>query len=301
MTAAPPPANPRRGRGWAYSGALLGGAVSIAANVAHSYVPPPAADPGWSPQPGAVVGAVFWPVALLVAVEILARTTWPAGPRWKTLRLGGLGPVAAVAAAVSYRHLSGLLAYYHEDPLTTRLGPLAVDGLMIMATGALIATAHTTHRPTTPASADTPTAPIGHTADTPDTPADTAPDTAPDTADIGRADGRTRRTGRRPDTTDGPPRPGRTGTAIARLREREPGLSTTQIAARLGVSDRTVRRHLTAPAEVSAPAGRDTPPAPARGGELPGRLHAVPTTPTAAPDEATLAAAAVRESQEMPS
>ena len=28
------------GRGWAYIGAGLGGAVSIAANVAHSYVPP---------------------------------------------------------------------------------------------------------------------------------------------------------------------------------------------------------------------------------------------------------------------
>lgn len=131
------------GRGWAYIGAGLGGLVSIAANVAHSYVPPVAAAPRWSPPPGAVVGAVFWPVALFVAVEIMARVAWPAGRGWTLLRFGGLAPVAAVAALVSYRHLSGLLRWYGEDPLTVTLGPLAVDGLMVMATGALMATVAT--------------------------------------------------------------------------------------------------------------------------------------------------------------
>jgi hypothetical protein len=29
---------------------------------------------------------------------------------------------------VSYRHLSGLLAFYGEDPLTVLIGPLAADG-----------------------------------------------------------------------------------------------------------------------------------------------------------------------------
>ena len=129
------------GRTWAYGGALLGGAVSIAANVAHSYVPPAGTDPGWAPHAGAVVGAVFWPVALFVAIEILARTPWPSTARWTALRFAGLLPVAVVAAVVSYRHLSGLLAFYREDSLTATIGPLAVDGLMVMATGALIATA----------------------------------------------------------------------------------------------------------------------------------------------------------------
>src|SRR5205823_10881815 len=132
--------HPRTGRGWAYLGALLGGAVSVAANVAHSYVPPPGAATNWRPHGGAVVGAVFWPVALFVAVEILARIPWPAGKRWVVARYLGLLPVALVAAVVSYRHLSGLLAFYREDPLTSTIGPLAVDGLMVMATSALIAT-----------------------------------------------------------------------------------------------------------------------------------------------------------------
>jgi len=130
------------GRGWAYGGAALGGLVSILANVAHSYVPPAAAGAGWGPQPGAVIGAVFWPVALFMALEVMARTAWPAERRWVAVRWLGLLPVALVAAVVSYRHLSGLLAFYGEDPLTATVGPLAVDGLMVMATGALLATAN---------------------------------------------------------------------------------------------------------------------------------------------------------------
>jgi hypothetical protein len=152
-----------RGRGWAYAGAVLGGAVSVAANVAHSYVPPdrlPAGAPAgaWAPQPGAVASAVFWPVFLLVAVEIIARVDWPGGARWVVLRFAGLLPVAVVAAVVSYRHMSGLLVFYGEDRLTTRIGPLAVDGLMIMATGALIATA--AHRGTPAARTVPPAAPL---------------------------------------------------------------------------------------------------------------------------------------------
>ncbi|RZU50676.1 hypothetical protein EV385_2454 [Krasilnikovia cinnamomea] len=130
------------GRRWAYLGATLGGLVSIAANIAHSYVPPTGVDSGWSPKPGAVLGAVFWPVALFVATEILTRVAWPAGRVWWLLRWAGMLPVGAVAALVSYRHLSGLLAYYGEEPLVCVLGPLAVDGLMVMATGAILATSH---------------------------------------------------------------------------------------------------------------------------------------------------------------
>lgn len=131
----------RRGRGWAYAGAGLGGAVSIAANVAHSYVPPVGMPASWRPEAGAVISAVFWPVALFVVVEIVARIAWPAGRRWVALRYVGLLPVALVAGVVSYRHLSGLLTHYREDSLTATIGPLAVDGLMVMASGALIASA----------------------------------------------------------------------------------------------------------------------------------------------------------------
>jgi hypothetical protein len=126
-------------RAWPYAGLLLGGGVSVAANIAHSYVPPPAAAPGWMPSPGAVLLAAFWPAAVFVAVEIMARASWASGRRWVLVRWGGLAPVALVAAVVSYRHLAGLLGYYGEEPVTVAIGPLAVDGLMIVSTGALLA------------------------------------------------------------------------------------------------------------------------------------------------------------------
>ncbi|MDG4815175.1 DUF2637 domain-containing protein [Micromonospora sp. WMMD956] len=137
-----------QGRGWAYVGVILGGVVSIAANVAHTYLPKPpdgapagwAPAPGWSPSPLAVALSVFWPVALFVAVEILTRIPWGEGVSSVVARVAGVLPVAVVAAVVSYRHLSGLLEHFGEDPLTIAIGPLAVDGLMVMASAALLVT-----------------------------------------------------------------------------------------------------------------------------------------------------------------
>ncbi|MDG4768517.1 DUF2637 domain-containing protein [Solwaraspora sp. WMMD406] len=139
---------PAPGRVWAYVGVTLGGLVSIAANVAHTYLPkpPPGVPDGWtapadwSPSPLAIAISVFWPIALFVAVEILTRITWGDGFWWFLARVVGVLPVALVAAVVSYRHLSGLLAHFGEDPLTVAIGPLAVDGLMVMASAALMVT-----------------------------------------------------------------------------------------------------------------------------------------------------------------
>jgi hypothetical protein len=133
------------GRRWAYVGTVVGAAVSILANIGHSYVPPERAPADWQPYAGAVAFAIFWPVALLIALEVLARTLWPVKgqPRcgWGVMvRLLGLPPVALVAAVVSYRHMSGLLNWYGEDSITVAIGPLGVDGLMIMSAGALILT-----------------------------------------------------------------------------------------------------------------------------------------------------------------
>ena len=234
------------GRGWGYAGALLGGLVSIAANVAHSYVPPTEAAPGWRPPLGDVVGAVFWPIALFVAIEILARTTWPHGARWVVVRFLGLLPVAVVAAIVSYGHLSGLLSHYGESTLTAHLGPLAVDGLMVMASSALMATAP----------GRTPLV-SGHTeAAQADTIADSAPDKGADAAPVAMP--------KRTRTTTG--KPSRTSTAakVAALAAEHPEMTREQMAKKLKVTERTIRRHLNAPTpdtttspvsgEASAPA-----------------------------------------------
>lgn len=123
---------------WAYAALFLGGLVSISGNVLHSFVAPKGAPADWSPEASAVGLAAFWPIALYTAIEVLARTDWKSGWLWKALRFGGLIPVAGVAAIVSYNHLSGLLQHFGEARVTVYAGPLAVDGLIVMATTALI-------------------------------------------------------------------------------------------------------------------------------------------------------------------
>jgi hypothetical protein len=232
------------GRGWGYVGAVLGGLVSIAANVAHSYVPPAGAPADWRPAIGDVVGAVFWPVALFVAIEILARTGWPSGKRWVVVRFLGLLPVAVVAAIVSYGHLSGLLAHYGESTLTSHLGPLAVDGLMVMASSALMATAPGRTPDTTTATAQQSEA---------DTRTDSTPDTRPDMAPVAKP--------KRVRTASA--KPARTSTAakVVALAAKHPEMTSVEMAKKLGVSDRTIRRHLNTPTPetTAAPA---TAPAP---------------------------------------
>ena len=231
------------GRGWGYVGAVLGGLVSIAANVAHSYVPPAGATADWRPPIGDVVGAVFWPVALFVAIEILARTAWPRATRWVVVRFLGLLPVAVVAAIVSYGHLSGLLAHYGESSLTAHLGPLAVDGLMVMASSALMATA-----PGRTPDTDTVAAGQSESAEadtTPDTIVGSAPDTNADTAPVAKPK-RTRTASAKSARTT-------TAAKVAALAAKHPDMTSGEMAKRLGVSDRTIRRHLSA-STVSAPA-----------------------------------------------
>lgn len=138
---------PRGARAVAWLSFVVGIAVSIAANVMHAYYPTAAqleswrqqgGTGEWQPEPGAVVGAGFWPLALLLAVEVLSRVRWRPGAWWNLARFGGTGLVAVVAAVLSYRHMAGLLSTFGEDPFSAHLGPLAVDGLMVVAGFALL-------------------------------------------------------------------------------------------------------------------------------------------------------------------
>lgn len=126
------------GRSWAYGGVTLGAVASVAANVAHSYVAPESASKGWSPEPGLVLVSALWPLALMIAVEVLVRSEWPDGWFSLSVRYGGVGAVAVVAAVVSYQHLSGLLRHYGETSTAVAIGPLAIDGLMLVCTAALL-------------------------------------------------------------------------------------------------------------------------------------------------------------------
>lgn len=115
---------------WARGGAIGGGLVSVAGNVLDARAQPVV-------HPGAVFGAVFWPVCLLAAVEVFALPLWGTGFWSWILRVVVNVPIAVVAAVTSYHHLSGLLVMWEEYWFTARFGPVAIDGLMLSCAAAL--------------------------------------------------------------------------------------------------------------------------------------------------------------------
>jgi hypothetical protein len=121
----------RTGHVIAWISFALGVTVSIAANVLHADL-----DGSTTPE---LAGSAFWPLALLLSIEVLTRVTWPTGLLWGIARFGGVGLVALVAAVLSYRHMAGLLGSWGEDRWNSHLGPLAVDGLMLVSATALLA------------------------------------------------------------------------------------------------------------------------------------------------------------------
>lgn len=129
------------GRFWAYVGLVLGASASLAANVRHTYLPPEGAPANWTPGADSLAAAVFWPVALFVGLEVMARSNFSAGWRGVAARVLGVGPVTFVAGLASYLHLSGLLDHLGEVDPIVYFGPLGVDGLMLMCSAVLISTA----------------------------------------------------------------------------------------------------------------------------------------------------------------
>lgn len=129
------PAQPAGAAASAWLALTLGIGASVGANVLHTVLVI-GNGTGTVPQ---IIGAAFWPVALVVAIEVMARVAWPKSVMYALIRFAGVGAVAVVAAVVSYKHLSGLLNYWGEDPLSAHLGPLAVDGLVTVGALALLA------------------------------------------------------------------------------------------------------------------------------------------------------------------
>jgi hypothetical protein len=101
-------------------------AVSVVCNVLS-------AEPSWVGR-----GVAAWPpVALLLVVEVLARSPLPSG-RWRWAAVTGAGSVAAVAAIASFTHMQAVARQVGESELVATLFPLSVDGLAIVASVALV-------------------------------------------------------------------------------------------------------------------------------------------------------------------
>ena len=122
------------GKRWARFGLGLGAFLSVLGNEAHTFLTPSGVDITLR-----VILAFIWPAALFVAVEIFVRVAW----RRRFIDYSGrallIGPVSAVAAVVSYQHLHALMLLAAEDSFSALIGPVAIDGLMIGSTVALLA------------------------------------------------------------------------------------------------------------------------------------------------------------------
>ncbi|WP_175482760.1 DUF2637 domain-containing protein [Actinokineospora iranica] len=117
--------------------------MSIAANVLHTWLPATSQPADWSPGLAPQIGAAVWPIGLLLSVEVLSRVPWPSGFQWTLARFGGTGAVALGSAVISYGHLRDLLLAWHYGPLAAAVGPLVLDGLMVISGFALLAMSRT--------------------------------------------------------------------------------------------------------------------------------------------------------------
>lgn len=131
------------GRLVAWAGFVFGSVMSIAANVLHVWLPAAHELPGWSPGVAPQIGAAVWPVGLMLAIEALSRIPWPKGILWGLARFGGAGAVAVGSAVISYGHLRGVLLAWQYGPLAAAVGPLVLDGLMVVCGFALLAMSRT--------------------------------------------------------------------------------------------------------------------------------------------------------------
>lgn len=134
-------------------GLLFFGGASIAANVLSVTLPPLEGDwttqnvEAWQALPKktdvdgwAYFWAVLFPVAALMGIEFVSRFTG----LHKVLRYGVLGLASAVAIVSSYLHIVHVLLWYGQGVLISTVGPIAVDGLMILCTLQLLSTVRVT-------------------------------------------------------------------------------------------------------------------------------------------------------------
>lgn len=159
------------------------------------------------PNPISQTIAAWPPLALLLTVDLISRV--PVRKSWLAIvRRTATGTLAAIAAFVSYGHMVGVVSRYGEVGAVPYLIPLSVDGLVVVASVCLVEL-------------------------NADIKADTKPDTVADIVTVEPV--RPKRSASRKNST---------ATAVARMRDRHPDLATGDIAQRLGVTARTVRRHL---------------------------------------------------------
>lgn len=143
MNTAKPKKPPRApGFWWALAGFGLGSAVSVGFNLQSAWLPRPGHGPDWAPSIASQAAAIVWPLTLIVSVEVLSRVAWPSGKGWALVRYSGILAVALGSATISYGHIYEVLIAWGYHRHQAIVGPLVVDGLMLISGFALVALGH---------------------------------------------------------------------------------------------------------------------------------------------------------------
>ncbi|WP_280442686.1 hypothetical protein [Nocardia brasiliensis] len=156
--------------------------LSVAANWLHTWLPAATMPEGWRPGVAPQIGSAVWPIGLLLSVEVLSRTRWRRGISWLIARYIGAGSVALGSAVISYGHVHDVLIGWGYGQVGAAVGPIVLDGLMVISGFALLSEsipANTTPTSATSAVRGRDTAATPH--DAAATPADVTCDTGDDT------------------------------------------------------------------------------------------------------------------------
>jgi len=139
--------DPERGIAWARGGLIFGVAASIAGNVANAALTVSPIHVSLR-----IPGAIFWPLALFLSIEIWVRN------RHRIGRLAVIGRILLFTVSVptfitSYLNLQAFMVKAGEPGAASITGPLAIDGLLLGCTIMLLAATRATSPSLLPAPA----------------------------------------------------------------------------------------------------------------------------------------------------
>lgn len=119
----------------AYVSLLVGAGLSVAGNLADTY-----RTRGADIDNLDKVMAAGWPILVLLAIEMFVSPRWSPARMFQAWRWIGCLAVGGMAMVVSWTHLHDLMASRGQLYVVSVLGPLAIDGMAIMATGLILST-----------------------------------------------------------------------------------------------------------------------------------------------------------------
>lgn len=119
----------------AYVSLLTGSGLSVAGNVADTFRTRGEATDGLD-----IILAGAWPILVILTIEMFVSRRWAPSRGFQALRWFGCLAIGNLAMLVSWLHLHDLMASRGQLPLVAMAGPLAIDGMAIMATGLILST-----------------------------------------------------------------------------------------------------------------------------------------------------------------